>query len=109
LPLELHITRDFFRCRLEQMIDLKHPLAVLAGRLPWAQMEADELAPFFARQDRQGKKLEGNDLFGTTVEIAGGGVSQAGRPRLPIRLMTFAALPQTRLQHERRSPCGPLG
>jgi hypothetical protein len=29
----------------------------------------------------------GSDLFGTTLEIAGAGVSAAGRPRLPIRLM----------------------
>ena len=27
-------TDDFFRSRLDQMIDLKHPLAVLATRLP---------------------------------------------------------------------------
>jgi IS5 family transposase len=32
------MTDDFFRARLEQMIDLKHPLAVLASRLPWAQI-----------------------------------------------------------------------
>jgi transposase, IS5 family len=25
-------TPDFFRCRLDQMIDLRHPLAVLAVR-----------------------------------------------------------------------------
>lgn len=35
---------DFFRPRLDAMIDLKHPLAVLAGRLPWALIEA-ALAP----------------------------------------------------------------
>ena len=27
-------TDDFFRARLDQMIDLRHPLAVLANRLP---------------------------------------------------------------------------
>ncbi len=27
-------TDDFFRARLDQMIDLQHPLAVLANRLP---------------------------------------------------------------------------
>ena len=27
-------THDFFRSRLEQMIDLRHPLAVLSTRLP---------------------------------------------------------------------------
>jgi len=79
-------TDDFFRARLDQMIDLRHPLAVLAGRLPWAQIEA-ALAPAFARKDRLGKVIAGHDLFGTTLEIAGAGVSAAGRPRLPIRLM----------------------
>jgi len=28
-------TPDFFRTRLDTMIDLRHPLAVLATRLPW--------------------------------------------------------------------------
>ena len=32
-------TPDFFRARLGEMIDLRHPLAVLAGRLPWAAIE----------------------------------------------------------------------
>lgn len=80
------MTDDFFRARLEQMIDLKHPLAVLANRLPWAQLEAT-LAPAFARKTRDGKVLAGSDLFGATIEIAGGGTSAAGRPRLSIRLM----------------------
>lgn len=31
--------------------------------------------------------MEGADLFGPTLEVAGAGVSDAGRPRLPIRLM----------------------
>jgi hypothetical protein len=35
---------DLFRQPLAQMIDLRHPLAVLADRLPWAQIEA-VLAP----------------------------------------------------------------
>ena len=80
------MTDDFFRARLEQMIDLKHPLAVLAGRLPWAQLES-ALAPAFARKNRDGKRIADSDLFGPTVEIAGGGLSNAGRPRLSIRLM----------------------
>ena len=33
-------TPDFFRSRLDQMIDLRHPLAVLSTRLPWASIEA---------------------------------------------------------------------
>lgn len=33
-------TPDLFRFRLDQMIDLEHPLAVLASRLPWPAIEA---------------------------------------------------------------------
>ncbi len=81
------MTDDFFRARLEQMIDLKHPLAVLANRLPWTQLEA-ALAPTFAHKHRDEKRIEDNDLFGPTLASAGAGVSAAGRPRLSIRLMT---------------------
>ncbi|MDF3834759.1 hypothetical protein P3W85_17595 [Cupriavidus basilensis] len=37
-------TPGFFRSRLDSMIDLRYPLAVLATRMPWAQIEAS-LAP----------------------------------------------------------------
>lgn len=80
------MTDDFFRARMEQMIDLKHPLAVLASRLPWAQIEST-LAPAFVRKNRNGKVIADSDLFGATIEIAGSGKSAAGRPRLSIRLM----------------------
>ena len=33
-------TDDFFRSRLDHMIDLRHPLAVLASRMPWQEIEA---------------------------------------------------------------------
>ena len=79
-------TDDFFRARLDQMIDLRHPLAVLANRMPWAQIET-ALAPAFARKSRHGQAVAGSDLFGTSLQIAGAGISAAGRPRLPIRLM----------------------
>lgn len=79
-------TRDFFRPRLAEMIDLRHPLAVLASRLPWAQIEAN-LAPFFARRARDGRLLEQDDLFGSSLQMVGAGVAAAGRPRLPMRLM----------------------
>ena len=79
-------TDDFFRSRLDQMIDLRHPLAVLAGRIPWLALEAS-LAPSLAHRDRKGRVIEGMGLFGPTLELAGAGVSPAGRPRLPIRLM----------------------
>jgi transposase, IS5 family len=68
------------------MIDLRHPLAVLAARMPWASIEAT-LAPIFERRVREGRVTEGVDLFGATTVLAGAGASVAGRPRLPIRLM----------------------
>lgn len=80
------MTADFFRSRLDQMIDLTHPLAALAQRLPWDQLTAS-LAPTFARRDREGCVVEVEDLFGPTLAVAGSGVSAAGRPRLPSRLM----------------------
>ena len=79
-------TDDFFRARLDQMIDLRHPLVVLAGRIPWSALESS-LAPHLAHRDRKGRVIEGMGLFGPTRELAGAGVSPAGRPRLPIRLM----------------------
>jgi transposase, IS5 family len=79
-------TDDFFRARLDQMIDLRHPLAVLASRMPWSQIESS-LAPVFAHRDRKGRLGEGADMFGPTLAVAGAGISNAGRPRLPIRLM----------------------
>ena len=44
-------TDDFFRARIDQMIDLSHPLAVLARRMPWEELEKT-LAPVFAHRDR---------------------------------------------------------
>ncbi len=79
-------TDDFFRARLDTMIDMRHPLAVLACRMPWAEIEA-ALAPALAHRDRKGRLVEGADLFGSTAQLVGAGVSNAGRPRLPIRLM----------------------
>ena len=77
---------DFFRQPLAQMIDPRHPLAVLASRLPWTQIEA-ALAPRFARQVRPGRAIAQDDLFGPSIQVAGGGIAAAGRPRLPVRLM----------------------
>jgi IS5 family transposase len=53
-------TEDLFRARLENLIDLRHELAKLAGVIDWAQLEAE---------------------FGTLY------VEGRGRPGLPIRLM----------------------
>ncbi|MBQ0946193.1 hypothetical protein KAK07_22830 [Ideonella sp. 4Y16] len=72
-------TDDFFRARLDQMIDLCHPLAVLATRMPWDEIEK-ALAPALAHKDRAGRQVEGADLFGPTLQVAGSGVSNRGRP-----------------------------
>jgi len=79
-------TPDFFRSRLDQMIDLRHPLAVLSTRLPWASIEA-VVAPKLAHQAKPAKRVLGEGLAGSFDGEFGGGVSPAGRPRLPIRLM----------------------
>jgi IS5 family transposase len=79
-------TPDFFRARLDGMVDPNHPLAVLASRLPWDRIEA-ALAPKFARRERPAQGERVDDLFGQREVERGGGVSNAGRPRLPIRLM----------------------
>ena len=104
-------TDDFFRSRLDHMIDLRHPLAVLANRMPWQEIEAS-LAHRFARQAKAGKKIEdldNMDFFGATASLSGGGVSNAGRPRLPLRLMASLLVPQARLQRERRRRLPALG
>ena len=79
-------TPDFFRARIDAMINLNDPLAVLATRLPWDQIEAS-VAAKFERQERAGQVLEGHDMFGPTQVLVGAGTSNAGRPRLSIRLM----------------------
>jgi IS5 family transposase len=65
-------TDDFFRSRLDMMIDLRHPLAVLATRMPWELIERS-LAPLLAHKDRAGRPVEGADLFGPTLAVAGPG------------------------------------
>ncbi len=82
------MTDDFFRNRLDQMIDLRHPLAVLANRMPWQEIKAC-LARRWARQAKTGKEIEDLDLFGpvTALARAVASNSNAGRPCVPTRLM----------------------
>ncbi len=80
-------TADFFRARRDGMIDLKLPLALLATRLPWAQLEAD-LVPTWRRQACDSVLVDGGHLLterGGTLVAAG--VSVSGRSRLSIRLL----------------------
>jgi transposase, IS5 family len=78
-------TEDFFRLRLDHMIDLRHSLAVLSSRMPWQQIEAS-VAHLFSGKVRAGKKLSGIDLFGEQVQMSAV-KSHAGRPRVPLRTM----------------------
>ncbi|UUZ77381.1 IS5 family transposase [Polaromonas sp. P1(28)-13] len=78
--------QDFFRSRIDAMINLSDPLAVLATRLPWKQIEA-AVAAKFEHQNRAGRILKDQDMFGATEALVGAGRSNAGRPKLPIRLM----------------------
>jgi hypothetical protein len=68
LEAHLPITADFFCIRLDQMIDLGHPLVVLSTRIPW---QYDLRLGFFGAAD----------------VIAGAGVFNSSRPRLHTRLM----------------------
>jgi IS5 family transposase len=79
-------TDDFFRARLDRMVDPRHPLAVLARKMPRAEIEA-ALASAFAHKDRKGRAVGGTDMFGPTIMVTRASMSPAGRPRLPIRLM----------------------
>lgn len=79
-------TDDFFRGRLDQMIDLNHPLAVLANRLPWDSLE-QEIYGALCHRNRAGELIVDEDLFGEVASLSGAGVAAAGRPRLPTRLM----------------------
>ena len=79
-------TVNFFRGRLDQMIDLRKPPASLYARPPWQEIEAS-ITQVFVRKVRVGKQIDDLDLFGNTSTMQGGGLSNAGRPRLPLRLM----------------------
>src|SRR6218665_3613033 len=108
-------TADFFRSRPAEMIALRHPLAVLASRLPWTQIEA-ALAPYFARRGRAGRVLEHDDLFGPSLQGAGAGGGAAGR-RLGRRGTPASspaphgepAVSEARLQAQRRGTGRALG
>ena len=78
-------TEDFFRSRIDHMIDLRHPLAVLSSRMPWQQIEAS-VSHLFSRKARAGQTMPDLDLFGEApVPVAR--TSNAGRPRVPLRVM----------------------
>ena len=78
-------TGDLFRSGSDHVFDARHPLAVLASRMPWQQIEAS-VAQVFSRKGRTGQALPDLDLFGEQVQRAAAS-SNAGRPRVPLRVM----------------------
>ncbi|WJJ94250.1 transposase [Neopusillimonas aromaticivorans] len=78
-------TDDFFRSRIDQMIDLRHPLAVLSSRMPWQELEA-RVAHLFVRKAHTGVAMPDLDLFGEKPQRQSSR-SNAGRPRVPLRIM----------------------
>ncbi len=78
-------TDDFFRSRIDHRIDLRHPLAVLASRMPWQEIEA-RVAQVFSRKGRAGVAMPDLDLFGEQAQRAAVS-SNAGPPRIPLRIM----------------------
>ena len=56
-------------------------------RQTWTEDVLVAAPPKLGRQSLPTKRLRGEDLLGAYDVDFGGGVSPAGRPRLPIRLM----------------------
>lgn len=79
-------TPDFFCARLDAMIDQRQRLVGLSSKLAWDRIE-QTLAPKFVHQERPMQRRRAADLLGEHTVEFGGGVSNAGRPRLSIRLM----------------------
>ena len=78
-------TDDFFCSRIDHMIDLRHPLSVLASRMPWQHIEAS-VAHLFVRKAKDGVAMPDLDLFGEAPSPVSR-KSNAGRPRVPLRIM----------------------
>lgn len=82
----------FRRSRLDQMIDLRHPLAVLVACMPWNEID-NALSTAFAHTDRAAREVEAADLVGTTLQLAG--ACAAGSAATAPRRVPSAAAPPT--------------
>ncbi len=76
---------DFCRSRIDHMIDLRHPRAVFATRMPWKDIEA-RVAQVFSRKGRATASMHDLDFLGQQVLRAPVG-SNAGRPRVSLGIM----------------------
>jgi IS5 family transposase len=57
--------RDLFRARLDQIINMRHELVQLAGKLDWEWLD-DEIAPLYSDKGRPG--IESKQIFGLSDE-----------------------------------------
>ena len=79
-------TLDYLRLRLDQMIDLRHPLTVLSKRLLSAAVET-VVAPKLAHQAKPTTRVAGVDFVGSFDGELGRSISPGGWPRVPVGLM----------------------
>jgi len=77
----LVVNQDLYRQTLKEMVDPRHPLVVLAGRIPWDELEA-RIEPLIVRNLRSSRSVPQDDLFGPSLQVAGvrGGVALGSRP-----------------------------
>lgn len=80
---------DFFRSRIDHMIDLRHLLAVLSSSMAWQQIEAS-LSHLFMRKARSGVAMPDLYLFGEAAPMVAP-QRNAGRPRVLLRIMISRA------------------
>jgi IS5 family transposase len=78
-------TDDFFRSRIDHMIDLRHPLTVLSSRMAWPQIEVS-LSHLLMRKARSGVAMPDLDLFGEAATVLAR-QSNAGCLRVSLRIM----------------------
>jgi len=79
-------TPDFFRSRIDAMVDQKHPLFILASRMPWAQLETKLRAAKTPAEKPERSEIR-DDLFGESTQTKREGNANAGRPALSVRLL----------------------
>ncbi len=93
LELRFMATDDFFRAPAGSDDRPASPAGSSGRAEPWYEIEAS-LTPLFAHRARAGHSEVSVDLFGPSTQLVGAGVSKAGRPRLPIRLMVALLYPK---------------
>jgi IS5 family transposase len=79
-------TPDFFRSRLDAMLDQHHPLFILAERMPWTALAEAVASQKAAKEDVETTQLR-VDLFGVSEQNKPRGSRNAGRPALSVRLL----------------------